>query len=227
MASVRPQSERPEPLPAYDVVVIGAGLSGLAALKQLADSTLTFIAFEKRTECGGIWRYEDSPTSFIRKREDVAKHQDDGDAARMIASECNDSGPMYESLRTNVPTDLMALHDAPFDPSAPAFASHSTVLDYLQCLGRRLEPCIRYGTNVDRLRRATDGERIGGARRWVVHLSDLIRTGDWRPREHLVTSSHVMICNGRDQTPQISARLSLLMAFLLSQALQPTLCSAS
>ncbi|RIB22935.1 flavin-binding monooxygenase-like-domain-containing protein [Gigaspora rosea] len=41
------------------VAIIGAGISGLPAIKQCLDSDLIPICFEQNSFIGGLWRYED------------------------------------------------------------------------------------------------------------------------------------------------------------------------
>jgi len=39
------------------VAVIGAGVSGLAAIKCCRDEELDVVCFEKRNDLGGLWNY--------------------------------------------------------------------------------------------------------------------------------------------------------------------------
>ncbi|MCS7298004.1 MAG: NAD(P)-binding domain-containing protein [Bacteroidia bacterium] len=45
----------------WDVIVVGAGPSGLAGIRRLKEAGLSVIAFEKRHDVGGVWLYEDNP----------------------------------------------------------------------------------------------------------------------------------------------------------------------
>lgn len=44
---------------AHDVVVLGAGISGLVAVKSCVDAGLSTVAVEQSGEVGGLWRYRD------------------------------------------------------------------------------------------------------------------------------------------------------------------------
>lgn len=44
-----------------DVLIIGAGWSGLVACKCILEEGLTVVALEKRNDVGGLWNYSDDP----------------------------------------------------------------------------------------------------------------------------------------------------------------------
>src|SRR5262249_31622129 len=79
------------------VCVIGAGCSGLAALKELTDRNLDAVCIEQGSDVGGNWRYE------------------------------NDSGlsGAYASLRTNVSRAHMQYRCFPMAASCGDFPHHS------------------------------------------------------------------------------------------------------
>ena len=45
-----------------DVIVLGAGWSGLVACKYVLEEGLSVVAIEKREGIGGVWRYSDDPS---------------------------------------------------------------------------------------------------------------------------------------------------------------------
>ena len=45
-----------------EVVIIGAGWSGLLACKSMLEEGLTAVALEKRPDVGGLWNYTDDPS---------------------------------------------------------------------------------------------------------------------------------------------------------------------
>lgn len=45
-----------------DVIVIGAGWSGLVACKCMLEEGLSAVAIEKKDGIGGVWLYSDDPT---------------------------------------------------------------------------------------------------------------------------------------------------------------------
>ncbi|KAG8850896.1 hypothetical protein FRB91_008710 [Serendipita sp. 411] len=123
-----------EPTPTSNrkrIAVIGAGPAGLVALKTLIatreyqDKRWEVIAFEQRTDIGGIWLPDPSP----------------GDQPQT---------PLYNSLTTNLPHPIMAFRDFPFPHSTPLYPKASVVLQYLQdyVKGFHLHPYIRFSTYV-------------------------------------------------------------------------------
>ena len=87
------------------VAVIGAGASGLTAVKCLLDEGLTPVVFEQSARIGGIWTYDENLP--------------DG------------GGIAYRSLRTNTSRQMMAFSDFPFPDSLPDFPLRADVLAYL------------------------------------------------------------------------------------------------
>ncbi|MEE2641414.1 MAG: NAD(P)-binding domain-containing protein [Planctomycetota bacterium] len=86
------------------VCVIGAGPSGLVASKVLKERGIPFRCYEKGSDVGGLWRFE------------------------------NDSGlsAAYESLHINSSRQLMAFSDFPMRADLPDFPHHSQILEYLE-----------------------------------------------------------------------------------------------
>lgn len=122
---------RPDPvLPR--VCVIGAGASGLAAAKALYTAGVPFDCFEKGTEFGGNWLF-DNPNGV---------------------SAC------YETLQINTSCPRMAFSDFPMPADYPDYASHDQVhayfRDYVAHFG--FGHTITFTTEVTHVRR---GERGG------------------------------------------------------------------
>jgi cation diffusion facilitator CzcD-associated flavoprotein CzcO len=86
------------------VCVIGAGVSGLVAVKQLTDRGIEVDCFEIGSDIGGNWRY-------------------DNDNGRSAA---------YASLHIDTSKERFALADLPMPASWPAYLHHSQVLSYLE-----------------------------------------------------------------------------------------------
>jgi dimethylaniline monooxygenase (N-oxide forming) len=116
---------------AADVAVIGAGSSGLAVVKALRQHEVAVECFERGSEVGGLWRYE------------------------------NDNGlsGAYASLHTNASRLRMEYPSFPMPDSYGDFPHHSEMTAYLDAYAEAfgLRPLIRFGATVERLERAADG----------------------------------------------------------------------
>ncbi|KAG0149443.1 hypothetical protein CROQUDRAFT_74312 [Cronartium quercuum f. sp. fusiforme G11] len=147
-----------------DVLIIGAGASGLAALRQLSSTTsFKLRCFDSRTGVGGLWNYEPEPGP-CNITFDSHGHPHISNPPRSIT-------PIYAGLRTNVATDLMAFHQLPFQTGLTSFPSHSHVLEYLQRAASGLESYLQLGTEVRRVRYRPDDHPTD--RRWVVEIEEL------------------------------------------------------
>jgi dimethylaniline monooxygenase (N-oxide forming) len=104
------------------VCVIGAGPSGLAACKVLAERGVSFECFEAGRTVGGIWDVEGG------------------------------YGGGYRSLHTNTSTEKMAFTDFPFPDDSPRFPSHSQMLDYFNAYADHfgIRDRIHLNSRVDR-----------------------------------------------------------------------------
>ena len=104
------------------VCVIGAGLSGLTAIKQLTDRGIDSVCYEIGSGIGGNWRYNN-------------------DNARSAA---------YASLHIDTSRDRFAYGDLPISPDWPTYLHHSQVLEYLELYAEAfdLERTIRFSHKV-------------------------------------------------------------------------------
>ncbi|CAM5179053.1 unnamed protein product [Eretmochelys imbricata] len=106
------------------VAVIGAGAAGLCAARHIAACPESFappVVFEASGRVGGTWVYT----------EETGQSPD----GLPIHSS------MYRDLRTNLPKEVMAFPDFPFDASLPSFLHHSDVLAYLESYADHF--CVR------------------------------------------------------------------------------------
>lgn len=114
-----------------DVCIIGAGPSGIAAAKTFHAQGIPFDCFEKGSQIGGLWRYE------------------------------NDSGlsAAYRSLHLNTSRWKTAYLDFPMPASYPDFPSHAQVAAYLESYVDHcgFRDKITLGTEVRRVEPLKDG----------------------------------------------------------------------
>ena len=122
----------PEQLaPGQRACVIGAGSSGLTAVKALLEAGVPVDGYEAGSDIGGNWRYG------------------------------NDNGrsSAYRSLHIISSKDQMAFSDFPMDDATPDYGHHSDVLRYFEAYADRfgLREPFRFNTAVERVEPADDG----------------------------------------------------------------------
>ncbi|MEH2474260.1 dimethylaniline monooxygenase (N-oxide forming) [Nitrobacteraceae bacterium AZCC 2161] len=117
-----------------DICIIGAGSSGVAVAKALRDQGLSFDCFEKGSDVGGMWRYE------------------------------NDNGLScaYRSLHIDTSRQTVGYPDFPIPDTNPDFLSHRQFLGYLEAYAERFEvrPNIRFNTEVKSVEKLNGGRWI-------------------------------------------------------------------
>ncbi len=144
------------------VAIIGAGPSGLAACQVLAQRRIPFDCFEKGSDVGGLWRYENDNT---------------------LAS-------AYASLHMNTSREIASYASCPMPAHYPDFPHHTQVLayleDYVEHFGLRQE--IRFRTEVSAVEPVDDvwevhwrdADGTEGSERYAAVL---VASGHhWQPR---------------------------------------------
>lgn len=145
------------------VCIIGAGACGLTAAKTLHERGIPFDCFEKGSQIGGLWRYEND----------------------------NQQAAAYRSLHLNSSKDRTGFFDYPMPISYPDFPHHSLVLKYLEDYTNHFGfgNKITFRTSVQVVEPLSDGsyevttvDRAGSLRR-RVYASVLVANGHhWKPR---------------------------------------------
>lgn len=166
------------------VAVIGAGVSGLIAAKELHQQGHTVVVFEKNNRVGGTWIYDpktdSDPLSIDPTREIV-------------------HSSVYLSLRTNLPRPVMGFLDFPFakresgDPRT--FPGHEEVLRFLEDFAGEfgIYGLTRFETEIVKV------ERKGKGNEWVVE-SRMTRGSDSVSRE---VFEAVVVCSGHFVEPKL------------------------
>ncbi|EPE02678.1 dimethylaniline monooxygenase [Ophiostoma piceae UAMH 11346] len=111
------------------IAIVGAGISGLSALKEARAEGHDAVCFDGRTEVGGAWAYQD-----------VVPHQE-GELQSSI----------YYGTVMNSCRDTSAFSDFPFDPARyPDYLSHRLLAQYLREYAAHFELVqhIQLGTKV-------------------------------------------------------------------------------
>ncbi|XP_026709331.1 dimethylaniline monooxygenase [N-oxide-forming] 5-like isoform X2 [Athene cunicularia] len=109
---------------AWRVAIIGAGASGLCALKCCLDEGLEPICFERSGDIGGLWRFEDCP--------------EEGRAS------------IYRSVIINTSKEMMCFSDFPIPEDFPNYMHNSKIMEYFRMYARHFDLLrhIRFGTSV-------------------------------------------------------------------------------
>src|SRR5579859_7803629 len=141
-----------------EVCVIGGGVSGIAAAKALREQNLSVQVFEKGSQAGGLWRYQ------------------------------NDNGlsGIYDSLRLNTSKSLTAFSDFPMPVDYPDYPDHRQFVRYLDAVIDRygLRPSFRFRTEVSRISPEAGRWEVGLADGSVLRYDAvLVASGHhWKPR---------------------------------------------
>ncbi|CAN6319910.1 unnamed protein product [Urochloa humidicola] len=192
------QASMPMPMPmptrSLRVAVIGAGAAGLVAARELRREGHSPVVFERGAAIGGTWIYEPPGKD---------EEDDDGHSS------------LYESLRTNLPRELMGFLDFPFaagpgSADARRFPRHEEVLRYIQEFARRfdLSGLVRFHAEVTDVRVLQDD-------RWSVRWRNKVAlaaggggagaddAGEAGEEEQEYYDA-VVVCNGHYTEPRIA-----------------------
>jgi len=127
-------SSAPSAADAADICIIGAGSSGMTVAKALKERGLAFDCFEKGSDIGGMWRYEND----------------------------NGQSSCYASLHIDTSRPNLGYSDFPIDPALPDFLSHAQFLRHLEAYADHfgIRPLVTFGTAVEKLEPAGPRWRV-------------------------------------------------------------------
>lgn len=176
------------PLRSCKVAVIGAGVSGLVAARELTREGHAVTVFEKSDRVGGTWVYSPDTDSDLSGLE----------PGRKVVH-----GSLYRSLRTNLPRPIMGFSDYPFPEPAESFGdprffpAHEEVLAFLEGFAREtgVVGLVRFGAEVVRVRMGRRKDE------WAVEF----RRGEGEEEESEVeVFEAVVVCNGHHTEPRLA-----------------------
>lgn len=147
------------------IVVIGAGPSGITALKNMLDEQLDVVCYDKNDRVGGNWLYSDKPS-----------HSSVFETTHIISSK---TLSQYADFTFDE-----------FDPTIPDYPSHAQLAAYFQAYAEHfgLHPYIQFNTAVSKVIRTKDGRwevsTHCNGRDAVSYFTDLIVCNGhhWKPR---------------------------------------------
>ncbi|XP_011497965.1 PREDICTED: flavin-containing monooxygenase FMO GS-OX4-like [Ceratosolen solmsi marchali] len=160
------------------IAVIGAGAAGLAAIRRSCCSA-EVVCYEKSDKVGGTWVY-------------VPETGNDAYGLPIHSS-------MYESLRTNLPKEVMGYPDYLIPENRKSYIHHDEILAFLNdyCTHFQLRDKIKFLHNVE-LVEPIGAEEKGTGSNWKLRVRDL--------RKSTVTEEFfdaVMVCNGHYFKPSL------------------------
>lgn len=165
------------------VAVIGSGVAGLVAARELRREGHKLVIFERGDQVGGTWVY----TPEVESWDPLGL-----DPRRAVVH-----SSLYDSLRTNLPREAMGFRDYPFLPREPddrdprRFPGHAEVLAYLE------EFSAEFG--------------IGELVRFETEVlsANLVENGNWKVRSKKRGDDDevfdaLVVCNGHYTEPRIA-----------------------
>lgn len=156
------------------VAIIGAGASGLVAIKGCLEVGLEPTAFEKDPWLGGAWRYTDLDEEKDRRS-------------------C-----VWYSTVTNTSKHMSCYSDFPMPKEWPNYLPQQLYLEYFQMYAKEfgLEERIRFETTVFDVKPASDFSQGTETVQWQVHYRDNKNT------ERVEEFDFVMVCTGVNWDPR-------------------------
>lgn len=94
------------------IAIIGAGVSGLTAIKCCLDEGLEPVCFEKCSDIGGLWKFSQQGRS---------------------------TGSVYESTVINTSKEMTCFSDFPAPKHFPPFMPHGYVVQYLHMYAKKFD----------------------------------------------------------------------------------------
>ncbi|KAI5476080.1 dimethylaniline monooxygenase (N-oxide forming) [Pseudohyphozyma bogoriensis] len=184
------------------VCVIGAGSTGLAALHELKEAGLDATAYEARGDIGGAWRFEQEAGECVLDlgHKEGFRLTSPGEGEPFGLSHPT---PIYQGLRTNVPSTLMAFRGRPFPANTPLFPDAKTVETYLRETAADVSDHIVLNTRVTNLR-WTKPEDGGEQKRWIVEVSNTVTK-----TSTLEQFDFVVVGNGHYSKPNLPSKEEL------------------
>ena len=120
------------------MAIIGAGASGLTAIKSVLEEDMIPVCFERTDDIGGLWRY-------------TPEERDDGQASVM------------KSTVINTSKEKMCYSDFPIPDEYPNFMHNTKVLEYFRLYAKEfnLLEHIRFNMEVLKVEKADNFDKSG------------------------------------------------------------------
>ncbi|KAJ8038917.1 Dimethylaniline monooxygenase [N-oxide-forming] 5 [Holothuria leucospilota] len=153
--------------------ILGAGASGLTAIKCCLDEGLEPVCFEKTSDIGGLWRYRGENDKFP------------------------EVGSVFKSTVINTSKETMCYSDFPCPQQFSNYMHNKQIYQYFRMYAEKFELLkhIQFDTSVVSVRKTSDFEISG---RWDIELKD-----EKTQKTRWETFDALFVCNGHHATPNI------------------------
>ncbi|ERE72488.1 putative dimethylaniline monooxygenase [N-oxide-forming] 6-like protein [Cricetulus griseus] len=123
------------------VAIVGAGVSGLAAIRCCLEEGMEPTCFERSNDVGGLWKF--------------SGHAEEGRAS------------IYQSVFTNSSKEMMCFPDFPYPDDFPNYMHHSKLQEYIKSFAQKkdLLRYIQFETLVSSIKKCSSFLATG---QWVV-----------------------------------------------------------
>jgi dimethylaniline monooxygenase (N-oxide forming) len=151
------------------VAIIGAGVSGIIAIKCCLDEELEPVCFERTGNIGGLWRYEEETTEG--------------------------QGCVMKTTVINTSKEMMAFSDFPPPADFANFMHNTKVLDYILLYAKHFDVLkhVLYQQEIVSVQKADDFDSTG---RWVLTIRDHSNTAASTKSERREIFDAVLVCTG-------------------------------
>ena len=185
------------------IAIIGGGPSGIATAKYLLNERAfsDVQVYEQSDSIEGAWKY-------VTTDADVCKAPQSNPFQPLDSPKENHSSrgeivfttPMYTTLETNIPHQLMQYAHQPFPTNVSLYPLRQTVSRYLHDYAAEVMDMVKFHTQVQDVRLLRNGEKDA----WSLSSCDL-RTGEQRTQIY----DAIAVCSGHYSTYHIPRVLGL------------------
>jgi thioredoxin reductase len=192
-----------------NVVIIGAGISGLVSAVHLLRTGINVTVLERAYNVGGAWSYSPQPDRdppFPSIRPPTPEWYDpeqpcvEGLSPEEIVSFFAPRGPVYANMKSRNSTNIMRTSLLGWPEGTEDYMGHEKVLAYLQELARvyRVKERARFNTQVESVaKRESDG-------RWLVRTCELVTTPtNYTLKRETSEFDAVVVATGRYNVPRV------------------------
>ncbi|KAH6648794.1 flavin-binding monooxygenase-like-domain-containing protein [Truncatella angustata] len=157
------------------VCVVGTGVLGLVAIKNLKEQGLQVTAFERNEHIGGLWHVSDNQdqvTATSMTTANTSKHTVSGAPSLMV---------QHVMIQDDLTSDQSCFTDFPYTDDVSMHPPAKSIHEYLESYAKHfgLLQHIRYSSQVTRV------ERDDESRKWIVYTVNASQNGNTDSSRHV------------------------------------------